>query len=167
MEQLDARAKRPASALLAGPYGHPFHPILVTVPIGAWICALVFDIATKVKHGGSQHLAYGSYWLIGIGIIGALVAALFGLLDLLALPRRTPALRVGLTHMVLNLAVVAAFVGSFIWRADRGAQLPTTNGMFVLSAIALAVAAELGVGGAPRPASTPVPPFQSPPCGRG
>jgi uncharacterized membrane protein len=34
-------AKAPVSAALAGPYGHPFHPILVTVPIGAWVASLV------------------------------------------------------------------------------------------------------------------------------
>ena len=42
-------AKRPVSAALAGPYGHPFHPILVTVPIGAWVCSLVFDIASTLS----------------------------------------------------------------------------------------------------------------------
>ncbi|MEU3526487.1 DUF2231 domain-containing protein [Streptomyces sp. NPDC038707] len=47
------QAKRPVSALLAGPYGHPFHPILVTVPIGAWATSLVFDIASHVAGRGS------------------------------------------------------------------------------------------------------------------
>ena len=42
------RAKQPVSAALAGPYGHPFHPILVTVPIGAWAGSLVFDIASHL-----------------------------------------------------------------------------------------------------------------------
>ena len=32
------RAKRPASPV-AGPYGHPFHPILVTIPIGSWVAS--------------------------------------------------------------------------------------------------------------------------------
>jgi uncharacterized membrane protein len=41
-------AKRPVSAVLTGPYGHPFHPILVTVPIGAWVASLVFDIASHI-----------------------------------------------------------------------------------------------------------------------
>ncbi|MFL6055426.1 MAG: hypothetical protein ACJ72W_21365 [Actinoallomurus sp.] len=36
-------AKQPVSAALAGPYGHPFHPILVTLPIGAWVASLVFE----------------------------------------------------------------------------------------------------------------------------
>ncbi len=36
------RAKEPVT-VLAGPYGHPFHPILVTVPIGAWVASFVFE----------------------------------------------------------------------------------------------------------------------------
>src|SRR5436305_9525572 len=92
------RAKEPVSTV-AGPYGHPFHPILVTVPIGAWVCSLVFDVATRVNDAGSASLTDASYWLIGIGVLGALAAALFGLLDLLAIPRHTRAFTVGLIHL--------------------------------------------------------------------
>ncbi len=42
------QAKRPVT-VLAGPYGHPFHPILVTVPIGAWVASLVFDVASRIQ----------------------------------------------------------------------------------------------------------------------
>src|SRR5213078_982886 len=84
------QAKQPASAV-AGPYGHPFHPILVTIPIGAWVCSLIFDIATRVNSAGSAPLTDASYWLIGIGILGALLAAVFGLMDLVRIPRRTRA----------------------------------------------------------------------------
>ena len=42
------QAKHPVSAVLAGPYGHPLHPILVTVPIGAWVASLVFDVASHL-----------------------------------------------------------------------------------------------------------------------
>ncbi|WP_146046122.1 hypothetical protein [Streptomyces cahuitamycinicus] len=45
------RAKRPVGAPLAGPYGQPFHPILVTVPIGA--SGLVLDIASHALSNGS------------------------------------------------------------------------------------------------------------------
>src|SRR6187455_882553 len=97
----DLPAKDPIT-VVAGPYGHPFHPILVTIPIGAWIGSLVLDIASKSADGGGA-LARGAYWMIGVGIVGALVAAIFGLLDLLAVPRGTRALKVGLTHMLFNL----------------------------------------------------------------
>ncbi|WP_181799751.1 hypothetical protein [Kitasatospora acidiphila] len=38
--ELQHQATRPVSALLPGPCGHPFHPILVAVPIGAWAAPL-------------------------------------------------------------------------------------------------------------------------------
>jgi uncharacterized membrane protein len=66
-------AKHPVT-VLAGPYGHPFHPILVPVPIGAWVTSLVFDLGSRIidKPG---FLTQGSEWLIAIGIVGALAAA--------------------------------------------------------------------------------------------
>jgi uncharacterized membrane protein len=72
------QAKHPVS-LMAGPYGHPFHPILVTIPIGAWTASLVFDIASHVTTGPG-FLAQGSLWLIVIGLIGALAWAAFVIL---------------------------------------------------------------------------------------
>jgi len=135
-------AKDPIS-VVAGPYGHPFHPILVTVPIGAWITSLVLDIGSRASDAPGE-LARGAWWAIGVGIVGALAAAVFGLLDLLDIPRRTRAFGVGLVHMTLNLVVVAAFVVSFIWRDDRGVNLETTVGQIALSAAALVF---LGVSG--------------------
>src|SRR5437762_8533052 len=91
------QAKHPVS-LMAGPYGHPFHPILVTVPIGAWVSGLVFDIASRVVDDAG-FLAKGSVWLIAIGILGALAAASVGFLDLFTIPTGTPAFGTGLVHM--------------------------------------------------------------------
>ena len=48
------QAKQPVSALLAGPYGHPYHPMLVTAPIGAWVASLVFDIASRLVSKPAQ-----------------------------------------------------------------------------------------------------------------
>jgi uncharacterized membrane protein len=63
------QAKRPVSAVLAGPYGHPLHPVLVTVPIGAWVASLVFDVASHLV-ADPEFLARGSLWLIGLGVVG-------------------------------------------------------------------------------------------------
>jgi uncharacterized membrane protein len=146
--QLLDQAKRPASPA-AGPYGHPFHPILVTIPIGAWLSALVFDIATKVKDGGSQHLAYASAWLIGIGLIGAVMAALFGLMDLSRLGRGTPAMKLGLMHMTMNLGVVALFAINLLDRRDTFNDEPkVTNTQLILTLVALAILSASGwIGG--------------------
>jgi len=37
------QSKQPRS-VLSGSYGHPVHPILVTLPIGAWVCSFIFDL---------------------------------------------------------------------------------------------------------------------------
>jgi uncharacterized membrane protein len=137
-------AKEPITRA-AGPYGHPFHPILVTVPIGAWICSLVFDIATRVSSEGSPSLVDAAYWLIGIGIIGAALAAIFGLLDLLAIPRKTRAFAVGLTHLALNVSVLAAFVVDFVWRhSSYDESRRVEMGQLILSAVAIGVLAISG-----------------------
>src|SRR5215207_388416 len=112
-------AKRPLTPL-AGPYGHPFHPILVTVPIGAWVASLVFDIASRVRDDDAGMFAEGANWLIAIGVIGALVAAIFGLMDLLTIPRGTRAFTTALTHMALNLAIVVMFAFNFLIRKSDG-----------------------------------------------
>jgi uncharacterized membrane protein len=134
-------AKRPRSPL-AGPYGHPFHPVLVTIPIGAWVASFVFDVVARA--GGDENVfSRGAYWLIAIGVVGALLAAVFGLMDLLAIPRRTRAFSTGLTHMGLNLVVVAIFVVGFLLRAADGTDKATTA-PFVLTILGLLV---LGVSG--------------------
>jgi uncharacterized membrane protein len=127
-------AKRPAFAA-AGPYGHPFHPLLVTLPIGAWVSSLIFDIVARI---GDDETVFsrGAYWLIGIGIVGAAVAAIFGLMDLLTIPRGTRAARTALTHMGLNVVVLVLFIVSYVLRrADDGETAETTP--FVISILAL------------------------------
>jgi uncharacterized membrane protein len=111
--------KRPRTSL-AGPYGHPFHPILVTVPIGAWVASLVFDIISRVSDNDEAVFAKGAYWLLLIGIVGAVLAALFGLLDLLTIPSGTPAARTGLTHMALNTVALVVFAVDALVRNNQG-----------------------------------------------
>jgi uncharacterized membrane protein len=139
-----AQVKRPVSAVLAGPYGHPWHPLLVTVPIGAWIASLVFDLGSFVVPG-ADFLVQGSLWLIALGVVGALVAALTGGLDLLTIPRRTAAARVAMAHMALNLVVVALYVVGFLWRRDAGTAAGTVGvGPLALSVVAVALLALSG-----------------------
>jgi uncharacterized membrane protein len=135
------RAKEPVTAALAGPYGHPFHPMLVTVPIGAWVSSLVFDVAAHFVHQ-PQPLAIGARWLIAIGVLSAVAAATVGFLDFFALSSGTRARRVAVTHMVLNLVITVAFAGNFLWRVNESS--PTAVGPLVLSLVSLA---GLGVSG--------------------
>jgi uncharacterized membrane protein len=136
-----AQVKQPVSPVLAGPYGHPWHPLLVTVPIGAWIASLVFDLGSYLVPDAG-FLVQGSRWLIALGVLGALAAALAGGLDLLAIPRRTAAWRTAIAHMTLNLVVVAAYIVNFLWRRDLEVGGSTVRG----GPLSLSVAAVVLLG---------------------
>lgn len=135
------RAKEPVT-VLAGPYGHPFHPIVVTVPIGAWVASLVFDLGSLIASGDAAALATGSRWLIAIGVLGAAAAALLGFLDLFAIPTGTRAFRTALVHMSLNLTITVAYLVNFLLRL--GQHGPPQAGLIILSAVSIAA---LGVSG--------------------
>ena len=90
--------------------GHPIHPMLVPIPIGLWVFSLVCDL---IHAGGSTNPAWSTVALytMGGGIVGALLAAVPGLIDLISLPpgpRKT-----ALTHMAINLTVVALYAINF------------------------------------------------------
>lgn len=131
-----ARAKRPKTAL-AGPYGHPLHPLVVTVPIGAWVSSLVLDVGSQYA-GDPGDLARASFWLIAIGVITALLAALLGLMDLLAIPRGTRAFRTGLAHMALNLLIVGMYGANLWWRIAEFDEA-VDPGPLILNAAAVAL----------------------------
>ena len=135
------RAKDPVT-VLAGPYGHPFHPILVTVPIGAWVASLVFDLGSLIATGDAAALATGSRWLIAIGVLGAAAAALVWFLDLFAIPTRTRAFRTALVHMGLNLTITAAYLINFLLRLGQQGSAPI--GLVIMSALCIAA---LGLSG--------------------
>ena len=91
--------------------GHPIHPMLVPIPIGLWIFSLFCDL---MVFGGSTNPAWPTvalYTMAG-GIVGALLAALPGLIDLLSLPARPR--RTALAHMTINLTVVVLYVAN-LW----------------------------------------------------
>src|SRR4051812_6984401 len=99
---------------------HALHPMLVVFPLGLLTTSLVWDIcrlATDSVRWGTI-----SFWTIAAGVVGALLAAVPGFIDWLAIPRRSRARTVGLYHMVLNLAVLGLFVVSLIarWGGPRG-----------------------------------------------
>jgi uncharacterized membrane protein len=140
-------AKRPVSALFAGPYGHPYHPMLVTIPIGAWVISLGFDIASHVAHPAG-FLAKGSEWLIAIGVVGALLAGTAGFLDLATIPPGTRAFRTACIHMFINVTLIMAYAVDFGLRyRTYGHGSPVNDKLILFSVacvLALAVSGYLG-----------------------
>jgi uncharacterized membrane protein len=143
MDSGQLQSKQPRSAL-AGSYGHPVHPILVTVPIGAWVCSLVFDL---ISYGSSEPRTWsvGAMWLVLFGAIGAAVAAVWGVIDFLTIPRGTAAFNTGRIHAVLNSTALVIFIIDFIWRYNsRDSWESTPVGPLILSIVGLAIVGASG-----------------------
>lgn len=114
--------------------GHPIHPMLVTIPIGLWIFSLVCDFVAMQSAAPETWAAASLYAMVG-GILGALAAALPGLVDLLSL-RGTPVLPTAVKHMALNLTIVVLYVVNAWLRWGEAAAGGTP---LVLSLIAIAL----------------------------
>ena len=99
--------------------GHPIHPMLVTVPIGLWIFSLVCDLVFAAN--GEAQWRTTAYLTLGGGIIGALLAAIPGLIDLLnSIPPGSRVRRRAWTHAALNVTALAIWVVSLSAREDPG-----------------------------------------------
>jgi uncharacterized membrane protein len=120
--------------------GHPIHPMLVAFPLGLLATSFFFDLIHLA--GGNEHFGYAAFYAISAGILGALLAAVFGLVDWLAIPRGTRAWRVGALHGGGNLAVVALFIVS--WGIRYGAPARAGGGAVVLSLLGVLLAVVTG-----------------------
>lgn len=116
--------------------GHPIHPMLVPIPIGLFVFSLVADIAVYLGWGGAWSAV--ALYCMGGGIVGALLAAVFGFFDLLSLRDDAPK-KIGVAHMVINLIVVTLYVVNF-WLRWEGEPLEGPTGTLSVVAILLLLA---------------------------
>jgi uncharacterized membrane protein len=106
--------------------GHPIHPMLIVFPLGLLATAVAFDVVGLVQGENSW---FGiSYWMIAAGIVGGLLAAIFGLIDWLAIASGTRAKRIGLLHGATNVVVTLLFIASWFLRGAPG-QTPGTGAL--------------------------------------
>jgi len=121
-------------------FGHSVHQMLIVFPLGLLATAAVFDILHLVT--GNPGLATVSWYIIGAGVIGGLLAAPPGLVDWLAIPAGTRAKSIGALHGLGNVVVLLLFAAS--WLIRRGLpEAPTTTAL-VLSFAGVAIAAMTG-----------------------
>lgn len=86
--------------------GHPLHPVLVQLPIGAWTCAGILDLLPG--QGRAARL------LVSVGLVSAVPAAVAGWVDWAE--QRPRQARVGLIHAAANITAVTAYAGSLAAR---------------------------------------------------
>lgn len=115
MRTVESRAKA---------FGHPLHQMLIVVPLGLFVTAVVFD-GLYYFGGRNPRWADIAYWMIVSGLIGGLVAAVPGWIDWTGIPRGTRAKAVGVWHGLGNtIGVVGLFGASWWFRKDDPANPP-------------------------------------------
>lgn len=122
--------------------GHPIHPILVAFPIGLWVFSLVSDIVYFMGWGGAIWNDVAFYSMAG-GIVGALLAAAPGLIDLVSIS--DPKVKsIGIWHMVINLVVVALFALNLWLRVGGATDARILIGLSLLGVFLVGVSGWLG-----------------------
>jgi nitrite reductase/ring-hydroxylating ferredoxin subunit/uncharacterized membrane protein len=147
LEAVDAPAKQIAKTVrnlkapakineaLSGTWlGHPVHPLLIVVPMGSWISAVLLDWL------GGEDSQTAADLLVGAGLAGAVPTVATGYSDWADTePGNDPVRRIGIVHAAFNATAVALFSASLAARAagarGRGKLL------------ALAGLSSVGVGG--------------------
>ncbi|MEV4753696.1 Rieske (2Fe-2S) protein [Micromonospora sp. NPDC049559] len=116
LDPLSDRMQRSVMSLLRGQrirdilhgvwLGHPLHPALVQLPIGAWFSAAVLDLLPNQRRAATV--------LLGVGTVSALPAAVAGANDWASQSREQR--RVGLVHALANSTGLLLFSGSLAAR---------------------------------------------------
>jgi len=95
-------------------FGHPIHPMLVVFPLGLFATAAVFDILYLSV--GNLAFTTVSFYMIAAGVIGGLLAAIFGFIDWLGLKGNSRAKNLGIWHGLGNFTIVVLFATSWLLR---------------------------------------------------
>jgi nitrite reductase/ring-hydroxylating ferredoxin subunit/uncharacterized membrane protein len=103
--------------------GHPLHPVLTDIPIGAWTLAMVLDLIGLLFE--LPQLGLASSIAVGVGVVGAAGAIAAGLMDWLDVD--PPEKAIGAFHATFNTSATVLFLASFLirwgqhWQAGWGA----------------------------------------------
>lgn len=113
--------------------GYSIHQMLIVLPLGLLATAVVFDLIDLATGTGAFSVA--AYWMLAAGVIGALVAVPFGLIDWYYIPSGSRAKRIGALHGAGNLLVILLFAASWLLRDE--------DGMVPVAALALSLSGAL------------------------
>jgi len=99
--------------------GHPIHPMLITFPIGLWSTSFAADAVYYFWRGSSLLLI--SKFLLAAGCLGAIAAAVPGIIDWLSI-KDAQVKRIANWHARLNVIALIVFALSLYLRTRAGAH---------------------------------------------
>jgi uncharacterized membrane protein len=121
-------------------FGHSLHQILIAFPIGLLSTSAIFDVLWRWT--GDAKWPPIAYYVIEVGLVGGVAAAVFGLIDYLAIPSGTRARRVGAFHGIASALLLTLFLASWIARRPVVASPPPLALFFSFCGVAI-----IGVAG--------------------
>lgn len=101
--------------------GHPIHPMLIPFPIALWVFSFIADLIYLWRDNPVWR-DYIAFYALLAGIIGAALAAVFGIIDWLAIKEREVK-KVADWHARLNVIALLIFAASFYLRTTGGLRL--------------------------------------------
>ncbi|MFE4602201.1 Rieske 2Fe-2S domain-containing protein [Kitasatospora indigofera] len=107
------------------PLGHPLHPALVQLPVGAWLSAAVLDVVP-----GSERAARV---LVAVGVVSAAPAAWSGWVDWAE--QHEQQMRTGLVHAASVATAVGLYGASWVARSRGRNRLGRALGFAGLTAV--------------------------------
>lgn len=126
-------------------FGHPIHPMLIVFPAGLFTSTVIMDILYLVFR--NPVLATVAFYMMIIGIVGGLLAAVFGFIDWSGLPNDSRAKNIGLWHGLGNFVIVVLFVVSWFLRRGSANFVPSALAMILSFAGILLALVTLWIGG--------------------
>ena len=121
-------------------FGHSLHQILIVFPLGLLTTSVGFDLLGAFT--GDARWPATSFYVTIVGLLGGVAAAVFGLVDYLAIPRGTRAKRVGLWHGLSSAVLLGMFAVSGWLRMSDPSVVHTAA--LVVSVLGLATAGLAG-----------------------
>ena len=115
--------------------GQAVQPVLVMFPLGLFAMAFLFDLGNLL--GGPDILGALAYWNIVAGLIGGVLAALAGAIDLMLVPNGSPAKRFGVLQSLANMGVLVVFAVILMLRM-RTTDRVAGGGLVAFELLALA-----------------------------
>lgn len=100
--------------------GHPIHPMLVPFPIALWSTSFALDIWYYFERNPTW--LYASKFMIAAGCLGAVAAAVVGIIDWLTLKDKQ-VVRIANWHARLNIVALIVFSISLFFRMQSGGAI--------------------------------------------
>ncbi|MFI5934910.1 DUF2231 domain-containing protein [Actinoplanes sp. NPDC051494] len=115
--------------------GQAVQPVLVMFPLGLFAMAVLFDLANLL--GAPAILGALAYWNIVAGLIGGVLAAVAGAIDLMLMRNGTAAKPVGVLQNLANMGVLILFAVILMLRMSTPDRV-AGGGLFAVEMLALA-----------------------------